>query len=221
MTWYLLFADYDSQTAAAWWGGWGCWAAAIAAILVFCAAIFQDKIRAWFIRPSCQLDVGSNNLFFQAFHNVQLGAYRQIRLRIQNDGNAPARFLEVHLLKAFQTVNGIKSEDPHFVPVRLCWTHGGSERTTKPYFAQGTSVLADFGTLHGASGRTVLTLSTEVEAISIWQYGGGAYEFEVGVVCSDGFLFKGSVELSFDAAWQANVANANFAIQATRVWPIG
>ncbi|WP_397383492.1 hypothetical protein [Prosthecobacter sp.] len=218
----IILADMDSQTAAAWFAAWGTWIAAVASTVVAALAIFGDWIRGKFFKPKCILECGISDAFWHALENANGTTFRQIRLRLLNIGNAPAHEIEVHLLGAFKVSGKDRVALTGFVPVRLMWTHGGP--AAKSYLAPATCAFVDFGTLspvpghHHLSAPAQLSLNVEVANTNLWMYGGGTYQFELGVVTPAGYLRRSVFEVSFDNQWKRftdmqEVLDGNFSIK--------
>ncbi len=122
-----------SSNLAAWVGAIG---TVISAILVAIVAVFQDKLRAWVMRPRLAVSIEPHPPDCQKIkfgREVQLDdgvsyptvdAY-QFRLRVENEGNGKAESVEVvaqHLSKR-QVDGQTFKPDPSFLPVNLLWTH--------------------------------------------------------------------------------------------------
>jgi hypothetical protein len=219
----IILADMDSQTAASWFAAWGTIIAAILSTVVAALAIFGEWIRGKVFKPKCNLECGTSDAFLHEMTNNGK-MWKQVRLRVWNTGNAPAHEVEVHLLAAFKMNGKNRSAVSGFVPVRLNWTHGGP--ITKSYIARATFAFVDFGSLsvvQEAQGTPLtwlakLSLSGEVGETNLWDYRGGSYQFEVGVVTPSGYLQRSVFEVSFENQWGNLTGNkviegANFSIK--------
>ena len=188
-----------------------------AALVVSFVAVFQDVIRRCVLHPDCELSCGNSGVFLQQTSTDR----QQIRLGVRNVGKAPAKDVEAHLLAGWIPNGKEKLPLPKFVPVRLRWTHKNNG-VTRSYLVQDTTAFIDFGTLtpllppSGICPTTLLTLDAEVEGTDLWQHENGNYVFELGITCSDGFLYRGNIEVSFRAIW----GGSDFKIQHRRVMPI-
>lgn len=219
----IILADMDSQTAAAWFGACATLFAGIASTAVAALAIFGDWIRSKVLKPKCNLECGTSDAFL---HEMMSNGrrWKQVRLRVWNTGNAAAHEVEVHLLAAFNMNGKNRSAINGFVPVRLNWTHGGP--ITKSYIARATFAFVDFGSLSVVpepegtplTWPAKLSLSGEVGGTNLWDYRGGSYQFEVGVVTPSGYLQRSVFEVSFENQWgqltgTGVIEGANFSIK--------
>jgi len=213
MSAFILFANVDSQTTASWVDAVGTWFAAVGTIFVAVAAFFPELVRGLILRPKCVLECGDSDVLWHRLRDHSSGTdWRQIRLRVLNNGNTTAREIEVHLLGVSKLNDNVPKEVSGFVPARLKWTHGGP--LTKPYLAPGTSALIDFGSLSPRPITALLSLNVEVEGLDLWNYRGGIYHFDLAVSSSTGFLKRMIFQVSFDPYWyKEGVYDANFSIK--------
>lgn len=199
----FILADADIDVPG-WVEAIGTWFGAFGTIAVAFLAIFQDLLRRRFIHPKCELQCGTSGVFSQSFTDKNQMPFTQLRFQIRNTGSAPAREVEVHLLGVYSVNENKLKSLPGFVPTRLQWTHD-SKQFTRAYLVQGTSALVDFGTIrpHLTSDQVasrivpdnLLSLNAEAESTDIWDYPGGSYVFEIGVICNEGYLYRGNVEV--------------------------
>lgn len=174
----------NSGSCAEWISAIGTWFGAVASIIVAIVAIFTRRIEAAFWHPKLQVESSNTD------HILSEDSGRFIRLRIANTGNDVARNVEVHLLAVTSNM-----DRPPAIPIRLTWTHEGSnsatdassrQPTTKPFIPPQCSAYLDFGEYVRVNNVNYLRLKTEVtKPDNYWSYSAGEYIFKIGVYCAE------------------------------------
>jgi len=129
------------------------WLIAIGTILLFLAAVFQDKIRAWLTRPklSASIDVAPPDChktvlksFDRQGHVIDAADCYYLRLRVGNSGNQRAEMVEVFASElSKRQVDGSFKRMDSFLPMNLVWSH--IRRPFLDAISPGMEKLCDLG----------------------------------------------------------------------------
>jgi len=110
------------------------WLVAIGTILLSIVAIFQDKLRAWVMRPKLRVTIqvappDCHKSVIECY-NEKIGIVDVIvevyyfRLLVKNDGNQRAELVEVFAKKLTEKKeDGAFTKVSTFMPMNLTWTH--------------------------------------------------------------------------------------------------
>ncbi|HKB56164.1 MAG TPA: hypothetical protein VKC51_01120 [Lacunisphaera sp.] len=106
---------------------WPSWLTAVGTISLAILAVFQDKIRAFLLKPKLTVSISTNSpdsvkTPMQAGQVV--GDAYWFRLRIGNEGNTSANNIEVLAQRLFRrNADNTFTEDVNFQPMNLLWAH--------------------------------------------------------------------------------------------------
>jgi hypothetical protein len=168
----MWWCPQTSSELAQWLEAIGTMLAVIAALAI---ALFQDKFRAWIMRP--KLDV-SIDLSPPDCHKTKLGLSRPVgiprtdrglrpaeyidvyylRLRVTNSGNEKAESVEVfaaQLLK--QQADGTFKEVDWFLPMNLIWSHFKPPEIFLPAISPDTYKQCDLAHILEPKGRQTVS----------------------------------------------------------------
>lgn len=144
---------------------------AVATLLVFIVAVFQDRIRLWFTHPELEVSIRTAPPdchkvpmfgFTRGGASISNGTVKQVfvanayylRLRIKNRGNDKAEFVEVLLdTLSRQQADGAFGPVESFLPLNLYWSN--IREAYMPVIYPDTFKLCDLGHIIDPPNREV------------------------------------------------------------------
>lgn len=196
------------------------WWAVIVALLLGLWGVFRDSLLKLFFKPRLDLELLVEK---PDCHKTELKFGNDIggipgyyyRLRVTNNGNVPAKNIEVFFSKKYSLKNaGELIIDQNFLPLNLKWSHDGVE--IRGNIAPTLFKYVDLGFIpHPNATRALVSqfntttessLIMSLDLIVIPNTGSnilhpGSYVFEIWVIADNAKLMKKSFKIQFRDTW--------------------